>query len=104
MTRIVHRAFVALGFAVGFSAFAANVSADGWAGGKGMVAAMELDGTKILESSCPVKGLSHDYVTCGKDLRDRVKERLCAQKGKGTHKYLYRVSDSKPTTSSVYCK
>ena len=104
MIRTVHRALVALGLAVGFTAFAANVSADGWAGGKGMVAAMELDGTKILERSCPAKGLSHDYVSCGKELRDTIKERLCAAKGKGTHKYLYRVSDNKPTTSSVFCR
>ena len=75
-----------------------------YAGGKGKCVAMELDGTVLVQESCPSKGLSHDYVKCGESVRERAKEMICKAKGKGTHKYLYRVSDNDPTTSSVFCK
>ncbi len=46
----------------------------------------------------------HDYVSCGQEVRDRAKELICPDKGKGMHKYLYRSGESKPSKSSVYCK
>ena len=73
-------------------------------GGKGKCAAWELDGSLLALEHCPAKGSSHDYVECGKRVRDKVKELLCAKLGKGSHKYMYRVSDNKPSKSSVYCK
>jgi hypothetical protein len=75
-------------------------------GDKGSCAAYELDGTVIVERRCPLRsnGKTHDYVTCGQRVRDRAKELICRDKGKGLHKYLYRSGESKPSSSSVYCK
>ena len=73
---------------------------------KGSCGAYELDGTIIVERLCPLRsgGKTYDYVACGQRVRDRAKELICRDKGKGLHKYLYRSGDSKPTTSSAYCK
>lgn len=87
-------------------------SGDGSGGGdrirsdKGSCGAYELDGTVIVERRCPHKsgGRVYDYVSCGREVRDRAKELICRAKGKGMHKYLYRSGESKPSSSSVYCK
>lgn len=82
-------------------------SGGGSAGGeKGSCGAYELDGTVIVERRCLLKsgGKVYDYVTCGQKVRDRAKELICRDKGKGLHKYMYRSGESKPNQSSVYCK
>jgi hypothetical protein len=73
---------------------------------KGSCGAYELDGTVIVERRCLHRsgGRTYDYVACGERVRDRAKELICRARGKGLHKYLYRSGESKPSTSSVYCK
>jgi hypothetical protein len=72
------------------------------AGKKGYVAAYESDGSTVIDvKKCNAKGLSWDYVSCGKSFRDDVKASLCASRGKGNHKWLYRVGDSKTKVSNT---
>lgn len=73
---------------------------------KGSCGAYELDGSVIVEKRCHLKsgGKVYDYVRCGQRVRDRAKELICRDKGKGLHKYLYRSGESKPSQSSVFCK
>ena len=73
---------------------------------KGSCGAYELDGTVIVEKRCHLKsgGKVYDYVRCGQRVRDRAKELICRDKGKGMHKYMYRSGESKPSQSSVFCK
>ena len=73
---------------------------------KGTVTAYELDGyTVIAQKTCTSSGrYSYDYSRCGERLRDSVKIRLCAKLGKGTHHYLYKIGDNRPTRSSVWCR
>lgn len=75
-------------------------------GHKGSCGAYELDGTVIVEKRCHLRsgGKVYDYVRCGQRVRDRAKELICRDKGKGLHKYLYRSGESKPSQSSVFCK
>jgi hypothetical protein len=72
---------------------------------KSSSASYELDGeTVIVEETCPKKGGGYDYVACGSIVREKTKTSICGAKGKGTHKYLYRVGAGKPTETSVLCK
>jgi hypothetical protein len=72
-------------------------------GGKGQCTAMELDGTVILVEDAPPKHDSHDYVACGKALKLKLEPILCAR-GKGLQRFLYQISDNKPSKSSIRCK
>ncbi|HTE51278.1 MAG TPA: hypothetical protein VK698_10450 [Kofleriaceae bacterium] len=73
---------------------------------KGSCGAYELDGTVIVERRCLLRsgGKVYDYVSCGQRVRDRAKELICRDKGKGMHKYMYRSGETKPSQSSVFCK
>jgi hypothetical protein len=75
------------------------------AGKKGYVTAYAADGETILEvASCPRKGLSWDYNACGNPLRERIKARLCSEKGKGKHEWKYQVSNGIKMKSTAYCR
>jgi hypothetical protein len=76
------------------------------AGTKGTVSGYDSDGTTVLDvASCERKRLSWDYVSCGKAFRERTKEKLCRERGKGKHKWFYRVGDSKvKTNQTAICK
>jgi hypothetical protein len=72
------------------------------AGRKGYVAAYEADGSTVIEvKKCNAKGSTWDYVGCGKAFREEMKTALCASRGKGNHKWLYRVGDSKSKVSNT---
>jgi hypothetical protein len=76
------------------------------AGTEGHVTAYEPDGVTVIEvDSCARKSNTWDYVTCGKNFREKIKARLCAERGKGNHEWLYQVSDSKSKTkNTARCK
>jgi hypothetical protein len=75
------------------------------AGHKGTITAWDLSQTRVIEHRfCSRTRGSWDYVACGTRVRDEVKDKLCANLGPGTHRYLYQVGDSKPSSSSVYCR
>jgi hypothetical protein len=76
------------------------------AGTKGHVTAYDSDRTTVIDvASCEKKSLSWDYVGCGKAFREKTKERLCKDRGKGKHKWFYQVGDSKVKGSqTAYCK
>lgn len=89
--------------AVFVSATASADSTTG-AGTKGHVTAYEADGKTVIRvDSCPSKKLSFDYPTCGKKLRDDVKDLLC-KRGKGPHKWKYQIGDSKQMDQASTCK
>ncbi len=105
MTRFI----IALGLVLGLGSVAQADDDDGdykRAGRKGTVTAYEMDGTTVLvHKVCLASGRSSwNYVECGTRLRERIKVKLCAKLGKGTHKYMYQIGDNRPTKSSVYCK
>jgi hypothetical protein len=87
-------------------ATAAIAKSDPRAGTEGHVTAYETDGVSVIDvDSCARKGGSWDYVTCGKAFRDKIKARLCAERGQGKHEWLYQVSDSKSKTkNTANCK
>lgn len=90
--------------AVMLGASVAAHAGSGNPGHKGTVAAYSPI-TDVYDSErCPRTKYSWDYVSCGKALRERVKERMCQTRGKGTHKYFYQIGNGRKTTSSVYCK
>lgn len=65
------------------------------AGHKGYVAAYEPDQkTVFLVRRCDPKGLSWDYVECGKALRADADKEICKRKGKGDQTWYYRIGDS----------
>lgn len=71
---------------------------------KGSVAALEADGeTVIADKKCKKKGETYDYVSCGKELRAEMRDRICAERGPGKHEYLYRTGTSKPIKQTVIC-
>ena len=103
--------FIAIfGLVLGFGLSSAHADGDDGdykrAGRKGTVTAYELDGTTVLvHKTCLSSGRSSwNYVECGNRLRERIKTKLCAKLGKGTHKYVYQIGDNRPTKSSVYCR
>lgn len=101
------RFMLALGLVIGLGS-AAHADDDedyGRAGRRGTVTAYELDGrTVIAHRICVASGRnSWRYADCGSRLRDRVKSRLCARLGKGTHRFSYQIGDARPTRSSIYC-
>jgi hypothetical protein len=76
------------------------------AGTKGTVSGYDADRTTVLDvATCERKRLSWDYVGCGKAFRERTKEKLCRDRGKGKHKWFYQVGDSKvKTNQTAICK
>jgi hypothetical protein len=75
------------------------------AGARGTITAWDVSGTRVIEHRfCSKTHSSWDYSSCGARVRDEVKDKLCSHLGSGTHRYLYQVGDSKPLSSSVYCK
>lgn len=83
----------------------ANADSDG-AGTKGHVAAYDESGSLLDVESCKPKGHAWDYAKapCGQPFRDRIKEKLCADKGKGKHKWSYQISDGKKSKQTANCK
>ena len=72
---------------------------------KGTVAALDTDGTSVIaEKRCRQKGQTYDYVSCGKELRAEVASKLCAERGRGKHAYLYRTGGSDPIETAVECE
>jgi len=76
-----------------------------YAGRKGYVSAYDSNMSTVLDvQSCDMKNRAHDYVECGKHLRERVKDDLCRNRGKGSHEFYYQVGDGKKLKNSAYCK
>lgn len=106
MTRLI----VTLGLLLGFGSASAQPAEQdddyGRAGRKGTVTAYELDGKTVIgHRTCLSSGRhSWKYVECGSRLRDRMKTKLCAKLGSGTHWYMYQIGDNRPTKTSVYCR
>lgn len=75
------------------------------AGKKGYATAYDADQKTVLDvQKCDVKDSSHDYVSCGKTLRDRVDKLVCKNKGTGKQTWYYQVSDSTTkSTQTVKC-
>ncbi len=92
-------------FALASSLATVAVAGSG-AGTEGHVTAYETDGVTVIDvDSCARKGSTWDYVSCGKAFRDKIKARLCAERGPGKHEWLYQVSDSKSKTkNTANCK
>ena len=62
------------------------------AGTKGHVAAWDSDRVTLLEvDACNPHGYSYDYTSCGAHLKTRIDERLCNERGKGTHRWYSQV-------------
>jgi len=74
------------------------------AGGRGTCTALRLDGTVIAVETANAKGRSHDYVACGKALREKIKPLVCGEAKDGTKEYLYKVSDAKPFKREMHCR
>jgi hypothetical protein len=75
------------------------------AGAKGTITAWDTSEKRVIEHRfCTKTHSSWDYPSCGAKVRDDVRDKLCRHLGPGTHRYLYQIGDSKPSTSSVYCK
>ncbi|HSO38336.1 MAG TPA: hypothetical protein VLT33_37665 [Labilithrix sp.] len=72
-------------------------------GGKGTCSALRLDGSVILVEAARPKGNSHDYVACGKALRERIKPLLCGAGKEPSQEYLYKISDAKPYKREMRC-
>lgn len=83
----------------------ASADSDG-AGTKGHVAAYDESGEVLDVVACKPTKLAWDYAKapCGQTFRDNVKEKICADKGKGKHKWSYRVSDKKKSKQTANCK
>ncbi len=91
--------------AIAVPAFADSRADTKYAGHKGYVSAYDADMTTVLDvQSCDTKGGAHDYMECGKHLRDRVKEDLCKLRGKGKHAFYYQVSDGSKSKNHAFCK
>jgi len=80
-----------------------HIAPEQTAGGKGQCAAMELDGTPILVRDAAPKGMTRDYVGCGKALEAGLRPLLCPR-GRGRQPFLYRISDNPPARRSILCK
>jgi hypothetical protein len=83
----------------------ANADSDG-AGTKGHVAAYDESGSVIDVAACPPTKLAWDYAKapCGQTFRDKIKAKICDDKGKGKHKWSYRISDGKKSKQTANCK
>jgi hypothetical protein len=76
-----------------------------YAGRKGYVAAYAEDQSTVLDvQACDAKGAGHDYVECGKHLRERVKLEICQKNGKGKQVWYYQVSDGSKSKHTTNCK
>lgn len=53
---------------------------------------------------CSKRGRTLRYSRCSKVLRDRVKSRICARRGRGLHNYYIKLGESRKRKSSVYCR
>ncbi|MFO0567170.1 MAG: hypothetical protein U0263_15985 [Polyangiaceae bacterium] len=76
-------------------------------GKRGHVTAYDAEGAMLDTQACKPKGLAHDYFSapCGQTFRAKVKANICSTKGKGKHRWYYRVSDRKTLTSqTAICK
>ncbi|MCC6667633.1 MAG: hypothetical protein IT375_28045 [Polyangiaceae bacterium] len=76
------------------------------AGTKGHVTAYDASGGVLDVAACAPTKLAWDYAKapCGQAFRDKVKEKLCADKGKGKHKWSYQISDGKKGKQTANCK
>lgn len=102
MTRLL-AAFATLVLATSFAA--ADDTNPRSAGAKGTVTAWDESSTKVLEHRfCTKTRYSWDYVSCGNRLRDELKLHLCAERGPGTHKYLYQIGNGRTIRSTLLCR
>jgi hypothetical protein len=76
------------------------------AGTKGHVTAYDSDRSTVIDvAACERTKLTWDYVGCGKAFREKTKDRLCKERGKGKHQWYYQVGDSKVKGSqTANCK
>jgi hypothetical protein len=75
------------------------------AGTVGHVTARTEDREVIDVDACPRINGSFKYVECGSKFRVKINESLCTTRGKGNHKWLYQVADSKTLTpNTARCK
>lgn len=83
----------------------ANADSDG-AGTKGHVAAYDDSGSLLDVQACTPTSHAWAYAKapCGKAFRDRMKEKVCSDKGKGRHKWSYQISDGKKSKQTANCK
>ncbi|MBI3204876.1 MAG: hypothetical protein HYZ29_25290 [Myxococcales bacterium] len=83
----------------------AQADSDG-AGTKGHVTAYDEAGAVLDVAACKPTKLAWDYAKapCGQAFRDQVKSKLCADKGKGKHKWSYQISDGKKAKQTANCK
>jgi hypothetical protein len=72
-------------------------------GGKGTCTAIATNGKVIAVVAAPPRGLSHDYVACGAALREKIRPRICGGE-KGLRAWYYKVSDNRPTRTSMLCR
>ncbi|MBL9028486.1 MAG: hypothetical protein JNL21_40215 [Myxococcales bacterium] len=88
-----------------FPAFGDSRAEAKHAGQKGYVAAYAADQSTVLDvQACDAKGAGHDYVECGKHLRERVKSEICQKNGKGKQVWYYQVSDGSKSKHTTNCK
>jgi len=108
MKRFAALSVFGLALAVAFPVLADGPAPSDKAGLKGYVAAYEADQkTVMLVRRCDPKGLAHDYVECGKNLRADADKEICKRKGKGDHVWWYRIGDAKQSAwlkQSEKCK
>jgi hypothetical protein len=102
------RFIMAIGLVLGLGSSAMADNDDDYrsAGRKGTVTAYELDSNKVIgHAVCLPSGrFSWRYSECGQRLRDRMKVRLCAKLGRGTHRYQYQIGEARPSKATVYCR
>jgi hypothetical protein len=72
-------------------------------GGKGTCTAIGINGKVIAVVAAPPRGSSHDYVACGAALREKIRPRICGGE-KGLRVWYYKISDNRPTKTSMLCR
>lgn len=73
-------------------------------GSRGSSGAYWPDGKLIVIEACDRQRSGYDWVSCGRRVRERAKERICRHAGKGLHHYYYRRGDDTPSKTSAYCR
>lgn len=74
------------------------------AGARGTVTAWDVARAHVLEHRFCVKvGGGWDYVTCAREVRERVGRSLCREQGPGDHDYLLQLGDDAPAPASTRC-